>query len=211
MRQRWQDLVSLEQTRETLRMSPEEKPYYTPGFPLSLVLRHKVRIGSLDSPPTELVSAPEINPIVADTQELAWYTSAEKTGLVIVDTPCSQALIGFVTANGKSVQHLAADVTNPFCAITLTALDAEPIARSTRMLLTTGARVENTGQQWNETRTSVRIETRWQASPRPTSSSVPWRPTSCAWRVCAPRGRAWPTITSWRRPTRGPTSQRRCM
>ena len=75
--------------------------------------------------------------------------------MVTVDTPRSQALIGFVKAHGKAASNLAADVTNPFCAITLSALDREPIARASRLLLTTGARVENTGQQWNDTRTEV--------------------------------------------------------
>ena len=58
-------------------------------------------------------------------------------------------------ANKQSLRHLVADVRNSFCAITLTVLDREPIERSARLLLTTGARVENTGQQWNTTRTVV--------------------------------------------------------
>jgi len=136
-------------------MPAGEKPYYAPGFPLSLALQHKMRIGSLEGPPAEPVSANVSNPIVSDTGELAWYTSPEGTGLVTVDTPRSQALIGFVKANGIAVSNLAAEVTNSFCAITLSALDAEPIARAARLLLTTGARVENTGQQWNEARTEV--------------------------------------------------------
>ena len=77
------------------------------------------------------------------------------TGLVTVDTPCSQALIGYVGARPEATRHLAAGISNAFCAITLSSLDAEPIARSSRMLLTAGARAENTGQQWNAGRTNV--------------------------------------------------------
>jgi hypothetical protein len=146
---------TLEQVREYLRAPPDEKPYYTPGFALSLALRHRVRIGSLEGLPTEPVSAPEISPIFSDTEQLAWHTSPDQTGLVTMDTPRSQALIGFVRANGVAVKHLAADVRNSFCALTLSALDQQPIARSDRMLLTLGARVENAGQQWNEARTVV--------------------------------------------------------
>ncbi len=146
---------TLEQVRESLRMSPGERPYYTPGLPLSLALQHKMRVGSLEGPPTEAISTRDANPIVSDTGELAWYTSPEGDGLVTVDTPRSQALIGSLGANNRSVSNLSADVTNRFCAITLSALDAKPIAHAGRLLLTTGARVENTGQEWNETRSEI--------------------------------------------------------
>jgi hypothetical protein len=75
--------------------------------------------------------------------------------LVTVDTPRSQALVGFVKAKVMSTRNLAVDVANEFCAITLSALDNEPVARSSTLLLTAGARVENTGQQWNDSRTEV--------------------------------------------------------
>jgi hypothetical protein len=34
-------------------------------------------------------------------------------------------------------------------------MDAEPLARSAKMLLTTGSRVSNTGMKWNDTHTRV--------------------------------------------------------
>jgi hypothetical protein len=153
-----------EQVRESLRMPPTEKPFYTPGFPLSLPLRHKMRIGSLEAFARESnplwsqiasVTAEETNPIVSDTAELGWYRSPEGNGLVTIDAPRSQALVGFVKAKGRSTRNLAAGVANEFCAITLSALDEEPIASSSTLLLTVGARVENTGQQWNDSRTEV--------------------------------------------------------
>jgi hypothetical protein len=146
---------TLEQARESLRLPGGERPYYTPGFPLALALQHKIRIGSLEGPPTAPICAPQVNPIVSDTHELAWYTSPGGQSLVSLDTPCSQALIGFLTANRQAVRHLAADLANQFCAITLSALDGLPIARSARMLVTAGARVQNTGQRWNEPRTAL--------------------------------------------------------
>ncbi len=146
---------TLEQVRESLRMAADEKPYYTPGFPVALVLQHQVRIGSLEGPATEAVTVVERNPIISDTEELKWYTTSGEHGLVTVDTPRSQALIGFVTSSVDGVRHLAVDVTNQFCAITLSALDDQPIARSARLLLTTGGRVANTGHRWNDRRTVV--------------------------------------------------------
>jgi hypothetical protein len=46
-------------------------------------------------------------------------------------------------------------VDTPFCAITLSSLDDKPIAQSSRLLLTTGARVANTGMQWDAKRHSL--------------------------------------------------------
>ena len=144
-----------EQVLESLRMSPSERPYYTRGFPRALALQHRMRIGSFQGPPTELPPARDMNPIRSETEELVWYAPPDYTGLITVDTPCSQALIGYVEVRPDAIRHLVADVSNPFCAITLSSLDAEPIARATRMLLTAGARAENTGQQWNAERTSL--------------------------------------------------------
>jgi len=76
--------------------------------------------------------------------------------LVVIDTPRSQALIGFVAAHPNvRTANLTARVQTPFCAITLQALDGKPIRASRRLLLTTGARVAATGMKWNEDRTTL--------------------------------------------------------
>lgn len=146
---------SLEQVREALRMDPAEKPYFTPGFPLSTVLQHKVRIGSLEGPPTQVPDEPDTNPLVSDTRELRWYRPPHAQGLVVVDSPRAQALVGFVAASGRATDNLAVEVENEFCAVILVALDGRAIEHAGRLLLTTGARVENTGLQWNESRTAA--------------------------------------------------------
>jgi hypothetical protein len=102
------------------------------------------------------------NPIVSDTNQLAWYNSSAMTGLVTVDTPRSQALIGFVRANGKSVSNLSADVHNRSCTIGITSLELEPISRASRLLLTLGSRVENEGMRWNDRRSNL---SGWGGSP----------------------------------------------
>jgi hypothetical protein len=140
-----------------------ERPYYTPGFPLDLPLEHEVRISSLDGPATlPFPEAPVPDPILSDTRQLAWYHSSRKTGLVTVDAPRTQALIGFVKSNGKSVSNLSAEVENTFCTILLSSLDQKPIAKASKLLLVAGGRVENTGQQWNTAGTDV---TNWGDSP----------------------------------------------
>jgi hypothetical protein len=100
----------------------------------------------------------ETAPYLSDTDELAWHVSKEhaglgKNGLVTIDTDRTQALVGFMKANNLETRHLAAEVENEFCAITLSSLDAKPIARSETLLLTACARIENTGTKWNARRT----------------------------------------------------------
>ena len=146
---------SREQVMESRLLPRTEQPYFTPGFPLALPLEHAVRIQSLDGPPTAKLTAAETNPLVSDTNELSWYTSAGNTGLVTVDTGRTQALIGFVKANHKVLKNFSVDITNNFAAIVLSSLDAKPLAQSDKMLLTAGSRVSNTGLKWNDTRTRV--------------------------------------------------------
>ncbi|QDP96030.1 hypothetical protein FOE78_09080 [Microlunatus elymi] len=140
---------SAEQVLESIRLPESARPYFTPGFPTSTALRHGLRISSFDGEPTAAFAADEPGPYLTDTGELGWHVSPEHGGLVTIDTDRTQALVGFVTANGRTTRHLAADVANRFCAITLSSLDEQPIARSEKLLLTACSRIENTGTQWN--------------------------------------------------------------
>ncbi len=79
-----------------------------------------------------------------------------------MDTERTQAQIGFVKAHGKKLRHLVPEINNRFASLTLSALDDKPIARSSRMLLTAGAAVTNSGAEWNETRS---VLTQWGTSP----------------------------------------------
>jgi hypothetical protein len=140
-----------------------ERPYYTPGFPLELPLEHEVRISSLDGPATRpFPEAPVPDPIRSDTGQLAWYHSSKKAGLVTVDSPRTQAVIGFVNSNRKPLTNLAVEVNNSFCTILLSSLDEKPIEKASRLLLVAGGRVENTGQIWNSAGTDV---INWGESP----------------------------------------------
>ena len=147
---------SREQITESMILPSTDRPYFTPGMPPDLALQHEVRIASLDGPPTVAFPAePPYNVIVSDTHELAWYTSPEKTGLVTIDTPRTQAMIGFVQAQARATTHLSAVIQNSFSTLLLTSLDTQPIASSTRMLLIAGGAVRNTGQVWNTAHTDV--------------------------------------------------------
>jgi hypothetical protein len=129
------------------------RPYFTPGFPASVPLLHGSRIKSLNGKSPAPVTVDPASPFTSDTGQLVWYTNAADQGLVTIDSPRSQGLVGFVKANHKSVSNLGADVSNNFCAITLSSLDAKPISETSHLLLVTGSRVANTGLTWNADKT----------------------------------------------------------
>jgi hypothetical protein len=176
---------TMDQVRESIRLPVAERPYFTPGFPLTLPLQHAVRIRSFDGPATGAFEPPAEFPARSDTGEIAWHRSAAGLGLVEVNTPRSQALVGFVRANACSTANLALELENPFAAVTLHALDDQPLARSAKMLLTTGTRVANSGMRWNEKRTSL---TDWGRAPKliePIAGTVVLRQLDAARRVVA--------------------------
>ncbi len=147
---------SRDQVFDSMLLPATDRPYFTPGFPPDLALEHELRIASLEGAPTQSFShAPPADPLVSDTGQLRWYTSEEKDGLVTVDTPRSQALIGFVSAHKASVANMTAEVANRFCTLLLSAMDDQPIASSAKLLLVAGATVQNKGQTWNAARTDL--------------------------------------------------------
>jgi hypothetical protein len=135
---------------QTIRMPRTEGPYFTPGFPSLLPLRHGSRITSFDGGPTASYPAIPSEPVVSDTGQLSW-----RKGLVTVDTDRSQALIGYVKAHPQATANLTVEVANEFCAITVGSLDSRPIRDAARLLVTAGARVSTTGFKWNEGHTKI--------------------------------------------------------
>jgi hypothetical protein len=153
---------SIDQVREGIRASSSDGPYFTPGFSLSIPLRHTTRIVSFDDQPSQYPQVNKDSPIVSDTGELAWRYSPQGKGLVTVETERSQALIGFVKHHNKALKNLSAEVENEFCSIILTSLDGQPISRSERLLLVATAQAANDRMTWNENRTSL---SDWGSAP----------------------------------------------
>lgn len=146
---------SWEQVISSRRLPASEQPFFTPGFPPWLALRHAVRIRSFDGPPTAAFPAQISNPILSDTGELAWHTSEKSGGLVTIETDRTEGLIGFVGAHNTALRHLRADIQNRFAALLLSCLEPRPIADCANLLLTAGSRVANTGMSWDENRSRV--------------------------------------------------------
>jgi len=152
------------EVEDGIRMSTKARPFFTAGWNNAWPLEHEVRISSLDAKESKGVTGPGDvpDPIRGDTGEIAWHHGGKGRGVVAVDTPRSQALVGFVAAAGVGASRLAAKVENHYCAITLQSLDERPIASAEKLLLTAGSRVVNTGMKWNERRTSL---TDWGHEP----------------------------------------------
>src|SRR3546814_13796544 len=126
-------------------MPRAEMPYYTPGFDKMIPLVHGSRVSCLDCKPSLPAPLPPANPIVSDTGELSWKTSDGENGIVSVNAPRSQALVGFVSANPKvQTRNLAADLRNDVTAITLSSLAGQPLKPSTPMPPTTPRTAEKT-------------------------------------------------------------------
>ncbi len=199
---------TMEQVRESLRLPWAEQPFFTPGFPLTLPLQHAMRVSSFEGPPAGSFEGTATTPIQSDTGELGWQCVGRGSGLVVVNTPRSQALIGYCGGRRPTTENLEAGVNVPFCAITASSLDEKPIADADRLLVTATARVANSGMEWNDRRTSL---TAWGKPPtciepvtgelvlknlrrvrsvsvqpldgagRPLGGSIPARPSSQGW------------------------------
>jgi hypothetical protein len=152
---------SAEEVRESIRLPHELWPFFTPGFDHSLPLRHRTRIRGFDGGPSDPSGASDVERIESDTGQLTWVTS-DDSGLVVVNTDRSAAVVGFPGEHLLRPLHLDVALENDFAAVTLSALDDQPLRRSTRLLLTAGARVANSRMTWNESHTGL-VE--WGGAP----------------------------------------------
>ncbi len=162
---------------EGLRMPRSERPFFDPDLPRSAPLVHATRwtTGGEASPYPQ---AAPLGRIEADTGQIGWYGADEKQGRVVVDSPRTQALVGFLgedPGDSRQTANLAAAIETPFAAVVLTSLDREPIGSTGRLLLATTARSTHTGFAWNPDRKTVK---QWGTFPtriEPVAGSVTLR------------------------------------
>src|SRR5205823_13316448 len=69
-------------------------------------------------------------------------------GRLVIDTPHTQALAGWVGGEPVRFDDLDLSTENPFAVLAATAIGPEPIAAAKRLLVTAVARVEPTGFRW---------------------------------------------------------------
>jgi hypothetical protein len=89
-----------------------------------------------------------------------------KAGFYTVDAPAAKAVVGHCTGKTTVLEGAEFDVkanSRNFAVLTLNAVDGQPLARSSRLLLVAAGNVENTGMGWNADHTSV--GTQWGRAP----------------------------------------------
>ena len=124
-----------------------------------LPLVHRFRIARFDAPRTtraaDLGFTPPEGRIASDTDELLWEATGKRTGRLTINTPRAQAAIGWIGGQTLKTADAEFQLKTPFCAVSLVALDGQPLVRSKKILLAAAARCANTGMEWNAERTSV--------------------------------------------------------
>jgi hypothetical protein len=112
-------------------------------------------LAPFEGPPTGSFPPIDENPICSDTGQLMWRTGNDGRGLVIINSPKWQAVVGHVQTPEAQTQNLSLVVKNSFAAVTLASLEACPIAEAKELLLVACGQVANQGQRWNSQRTSL--------------------------------------------------------
>lgn len=144
-----------QQMIEGLRMPRKERPFFEPAFPRSAPLVHATRWTTRGTASPYPPAAPP-GRIESDTGQLGWYGADEGQGKVVVDSPHTQALVGFFGEDEKTTANLAANIETPFASVVLTSFDGAPIATSGRLLLTATATGSHAGFEWNPDRRTVK-------------------------------------------------------
>jgi len=166
-------LVKLDFDEHRLYDSLKEKrwdlvQFFTEGqlSPL-LPLVHRVRIGKFSAARTTRAAEIPFNEstgqVASDTGELLWEATEKGTGRLTVNTPHTQAALGWIGGQTLRTRDTEFRLLTRFCAVSLTALDGEPLSGSKKILLVAAARCANTGMKWNEERTS--ISDQWGGPP----------------------------------------------
>jgi hypothetical protein len=68
-------------------------------------------------------------------------------GIFTVDTPRTQAIVGFLQKTPKGVSNLWVDLSNEFVTVMATSIDGAPISQSKRVLLTAVGNTINSGME----------------------------------------------------------------
>jgi hypothetical protein len=97
-------------------------------------------------------------------------------GRVVVDTPYTQGVAGWVGGETTSLPHLDLSTNNPFAVLIATSMTGEPIATTKRLLVSAIARVEPTGFRWvNHWKRDVADPGRPPFLQEPVTARIVWR------------------------------------
>ena len=130
----------------------------------SLTQRFSVRFTKEASAPPK--PGTELAPLEKGDAAFDWNAASSDKPVVTAESPSLQMMVGFL--GGQSIQLHDWNLVMPetprnFAAVTLSALDRQPISQSKHLLLTAVGAVENQGMKWNASRTSVGAD--WGTAP----------------------------------------------
>ena len=90
--------------------------------------------------------------ITSVTGELSWDTTRR---VVVVDTPSTQAIIGFTESQTHDLSDFEVYVESEFVSLIFTALDGEPLSSTGRVLLTAMAKDKQLGAEYSADGTTL--------------------------------------------------------
>jgi hypothetical protein len=126
--------------------------------------------------------------IVSDTGELAWDM---QNGVMTVRTPRAAGATGFLAGRAVDLGEISLKLETRFATVLAVSLDGQPLAESSRILLATVARAENTDQVWSNNRTRIEPAGRGRAPvlAEPVTGRIRFRHAPRRVRCLGPDGR----------------------
>ncbi len=104
------------------------------------------------------------------TGELSWDA---RNGVVHVDTPRTQAVIGYLGAHPHSLRDVRLESSNRFGAVWVTAIDGEvPVHEARRLLVTAVGPARNTGMEYEQTSEASRMGPLWRLKAEGTAPAL---------------------------------------
>jgi hypothetical protein len=96
------------------------------------------------------INAPDLRQTLRFVSDTGQLTSDVRKGIFTLNTPRTQAAVGFLKEAGRiDLQDIAVDGANTFATVVVSAIDDRPIARSARMLVTVVGDADNTDEKRN--------------------------------------------------------------
>lgn len=125
--------------------------------PATLGLSHRIGIDPHAAQPSP-ITEPPAKRLASPDGRVVWDATTPKRAHVTVNTPATRAawgLIGNQRFELGDVGIAVGTTERNYAVVVLTAMDAQPIEKTGRALLTAVGSASNRGMQWNEARTSV--------------------------------------------------------
>ena len=139
-----------------------DRPYFDAAFDPRLSLVHATRWEQSEEPSEPYPPAPLPGVIVSDTGQIVWRHADQGEGVVLIDTPGTQAVVGHLGRAEEPLTNLSLVAESPFGAVQLTTASDAPIADAEALVLLHAGHATNTGFAWEDDRKTVK---EWGTGP----------------------------------------------